>query len=324
MDLHRPEGLEDPEWEAITTAFNRLRIAETNRDQPLIVGSAKELVETVAKVVLRARGTTIRNNADFSEVVSAAHGALGRQPGEGLAADGEIRSVAGAAKTIAVSLGPLRNRYGTGHGQATPPAIVEEHVAVGVDATFLWCRWALRRLEHLIAGRLPVLVSDLHSSIFTRGVLRRRLIAADLPQLPFDEQHLLGVAVGQRAAGGTFVVCEDGVDPCADDLNVTVWPEGYRAGVVEGLFLDARGYVNTTPDLAAKGARILSAVSNVDTVTRRLLDQAGQADWDHRFAEDGVRMKVVEAMRSAAKELPNEQARDNWLALADRLAQPRT
>jgi len=52
-------------------------------------------------------------------------------------------------------------------------------------------------------------------------------------------------------------------------------------------------------------------VPDVDAVTRRLLDQAGEADWDHRPADDDVRMRVVEAMRSAATELPSNQSREN-------------
>ena len=318
VDLRRPEGLEDDHWSAITEGSGRLQRAGRQHDAQLVVGSAKELVETVAKVVVSARGVAIRNNADFGEVVTTAHRCLERQPGEGLATDPEIRTIAQAAKTIAVEVNRLRGRYGTGHGHAFVPEVTEEHTAVVVDAAMLWCRWALGRLEHLIAGAPAGLIRDLRGATFTRGVLARRLASANLAEQEPVDQHSLGVAVGRRASSGTFLVREEGVDPAIEGGDLEAWPPAYRAGAVEGSFLDERGYVAVTSTMAAKATALLAVVPDVDLVTSQLLREAGEADWSYRFEDEEKRAAVIKAMRDTVDHLPTEQARSNWLALAER------
>lgn len=318
MNLRRPEGLEGDHWAAIAQSEERLQRADREPDPQLVVGSAKELVETVAKVIISARGLTIRNNADFSEVVTTAHKCLERQPGEGLATDAEIRTIAQAAKTIAIEVNRLRGRYGTGHGQAFVPEVTEEHTTVVVDAARLWCRWALRRLEHLIEGAPAGLIRDLRGTTFTRGLLARRLASANLGQLDAVEQHALGVAVGRRASSGTFLVREEGVDPAVESGDVETWPPAYRVGIVEGSFLDERGYVAVTTTMASRATALLRVVPDVDAVSAQLLRQAGEADWSYRFEDDEKRAAVIQTMRDTVQELPTEQSRSNWLALADR------
>ncbi|MEV5956195.1 hypothetical protein AB0M11_20890 [Streptomyces sp. NPDC051987] len=52
--LPRAEGLQHDQWRAIEDAYGRLASAVTADDRPLIVGSAKELAECVARVTLVA------------------------------------------------------------------------------------------------------------------------------------------------------------------------------------------------------------------------------------------------------------------------------
>jgi hypothetical protein len=183
LELQRPTGLEDRGWASIEDCRERLCRAARDQDRPLVIGSAKDLVEATARVVLLARGETVASGEDYQRVVNRAHAALERQPGAELAADLTISSIATATKKIATQLRELRNRYGTGHGRAVAPEVAEELVLVSVDAAMLWCRWALRRLQHLIAGAPSTLAYDLEHGIFRAGELAARLTAANLPDL---------------------------------------------------------------------------------------------------------------------------------------------
>lgn len=69
------------------------------------------------------------------------------------------------------------------------------------DAAMLWCRWALRRLGHLMAQYPTRLLAELAG-----GANRERLRGASedvlLPEQPGDIQRAIGVAFGREAAGG--------------------------------------------------------------------------------------------------------------------------
>jgi hypothetical protein len=56
LELQRPTGLEDRGWASIEDCLERLRRAAQDQDRPLLIGTAKDLVEATAKVVLHARG----------------------------------------------------------------------------------------------------------------------------------------------------------------------------------------------------------------------------------------------------------------------------
>lgn len=57
------------------------------------------------------------------------------------------------------------------------------------------------------------LITDLRTGeTFTRRSLRERLNALVMPEQPEDVQRALGVAFGQRAASGTFIARDVGVE----------------------------------------------------------------------------------------------------------------
>ncbi len=56
LRLDRPAGLDQSLWAAVSAHLDRLRLALQQGDQMLAVGSANELVESIARVVLFARG----------------------------------------------------------------------------------------------------------------------------------------------------------------------------------------------------------------------------------------------------------------------------
>ena len=78
LNLQKPDLLDEDAWRAVEQHRNRLATAITLKDAPLIIGSAKELVECVARVVGTVKGTITPSNADFTDVVNGAHIALAR------------------------------------------------------------------------------------------------------------------------------------------------------------------------------------------------------------------------------------------------------
>jgi hypothetical protein len=138
--LRRPDGLGDAEWAAIREAEDRLLRAKAAPDAPLVVGSAKELCEAIAKVVIAERRGIPGSGADMPELITTAHKLLEFQPGEGLANDPETRKIAQGLKSIVLGLGEMRNRHGTGHGRPAPSGVSEEHsdLAFGAAALLGW------------------------------------------------------------------------------------------------------------------------------------------------------------------------------------------
>ncbi len=112
--MKRPDHLEDEAWQSIEVHASRFEMARRSADAGWAIGSAKDLVECVARVVLDAKGVVIPANADFDESVNAAHHALERQPGRDVSMSSDIRAIASSAKKIVIHrvrrghpLGPL-------------------------------------------------------------------------------------------------------------------------------------------------------------------------------------------------------------------------
>lgn len=214
----------------------------------------------------------------------------------------------------------LRNRFGTGHGRVLPPEMDEELAPLCVDAAFLWSRWALRRLGYLLARRPLGLVTALQDGIFYRGDLRKLLQTVNLPELEPSDQRLVGVAVGYRAMRDTFVVKDEGVEECALQPDLQVWPKDYRAGLLEGLFLDRQGYVDTNAWAAKASAVVIAPAPTAAQFLKELATKIAQASWAYRFASDAAtRAQAVAAMRTSSPVLPNAQARDAWERIVWRL-----
>lgn len=277
--------LSDEQWRAIQDHERRLARALEQRDYSQAVGSAKELCETVARLVLEARAETFTGH-DYGPLIGRAHAALKRQPGVGVAADRMVRDMAGAARTLATQLGDLRNGWGTGHGRSRAPDTLEEHSFLAAEAALLWARWALRRLDHLVMGRPADLIRDLAGGFtFYSGDLRRRMAAANIPELNEEEAHALGMAVGQRAARGTFLAAIEGIDEplAADDP----WPASYRRGVLQGLVVDADGRISLRVGGLTRFARLVSSLDAEAIETLDLLtEQLSGAEWSYRVSTD--------------------------------------
>jgi hypothetical protein len=313
--LVKPAPLPDAAWASIDDVFRRLREACGRNDRPLIVGSAKDLVEAVARVVLDVRGEPAGSQELYDAVLGRAHALVEHQPGDGIARDAPVRQAATQAKKMAGLLRELRNTYGTGHGRATLPTIEDEVLETCIDASLLWVRWVLRRLGALMLGQVDPLIMALTSEWFTAGELAGRLRAANLPALDPAEQRRLGVAVGQRSSRDTFVVRIDGVETCANDPDDARWPAAYREGLVIGLFVDPVGQLRVDEGIRAPrlAAQVLSAHPAAATVVRELADTATQAAWSQWFYPRWA--ATVAALDAEARLLP-DGARSDWGRLA--------
>ncbi len=98
------------------------RIERNLDDDPrLAVGSAKELVESTAKLVLKRLGVVHGKIDDLPSLVTKAHTALGlnaKQVEDSAENAVGIRTLLGAVSRIGVGMAELRNQIGTGPGQA--------------------------------------------------------------------------------------------------------------------------------------------------------------------------------------------------------------
>jgi hypothetical protein len=140
--------LSDPT--AIQEQLDRIQRAIID-DPALAIGSAKELVESTAKVVLLERGRTVNDKDDLPALARAAQDALGLHPSSvvpGPDGSDAIKKILGAVTTIATGLGELRNRgYGTGHGPASArTGLRARHAHLAVNAAVTWCQLLLDTL----------------------------------------------------------------------------------------------------------------------------------------------------------------------------------
>lgn len=140
--------LTDPS--AIQEQLDRIQRAIID-DPALAIGSAKELVESTAKVVLIERGRTVNEKDDLPALARAAQEALGLHPSSttpGPDGSDAIKKILGAVSTIATGLGELRNRgYGTGHGPAAARVgLRARHAHLAVNAAVTWCQLLLDTL----------------------------------------------------------------------------------------------------------------------------------------------------------------------------------
>lgn len=122
------------------------------RDDPAqAIGSAKELIESTAKVVLHARGESVADSEDLPQLVRRAQQSLAVHPSdvtEGPDGSDAVKKVLGAASTIASGLSELRNRgYGTGHGPGrSRSGLGPRHARLAINAAKLWCEFMLDTL----------------------------------------------------------------------------------------------------------------------------------------------------------------------------------
>jgi hypothetical protein len=141
-------NLKDPS--AIREHLDRIGRAVID-DPALAIGSAKELIESTAKVVLTERGLPVDEKADVPALIRQAQQALGLHPSAAAPGpDGSdaVKKILGAVSGVAVGVAELRNRgYGTGHcPAATRAGLRPRHAHLAVNAALTWCQLVLDTL----------------------------------------------------------------------------------------------------------------------------------------------------------------------------------
>lgn len=136
--------------DVIIEHLDRIDHAVSRDDPGLVIGSAKELVESTAKLVLRERNVPFDNADDLPNLARKAEESLRPHPSQASPGpDGSqaVRKILGAALTITGGIAELRNDYGTGHGrEAVVAGLGPRHARLAVNGARLWCQFMLDTL----------------------------------------------------------------------------------------------------------------------------------------------------------------------------------
>lgn len=123
-------------------------------DPALAIGSSKELIESVCKTILDAKGVTHVKGADLSELMKATSKALKMAPDDipNAARGAElVKRTLHSLAAVVGSIGELRSLYGSGHGKtANAKGLQPRHARLVAGSattlvTFLWETFEHRR-----------------------------------------------------------------------------------------------------------------------------------------------------------------------------------
>ena len=134
------QGITDPG--AIFVHLERLSGALRDSDPELVIGQAKELVETTAKLILNERKVEYDPKLEMKPLLRKAQHSIGLSDGnQQLGPDKlqAVRQILNGAGNVAAGLAELRNSYGTGHGPGSLRSGLEQrHAELAVNAARLW------------------------------------------------------------------------------------------------------------------------------------------------------------------------------------------
>jgi len=107
-------------------------------DPGLAIGTAKELVETICKTILKERKVEVEGNPDLPQIVKKTANELQLTPSDipdSAKAVENIRRILSNLATITNGISELRNKYGTGHGkEAGTKGLGPRHAKLAVGA----------------------------------------------------------------------------------------------------------------------------------------------------------------------------------------------
>lgn len=127
------------------------RLHRNTEDAGLQIGTAKELLEAVAKFVLDAVGKNeAEHKMEYPQLIALAIECLDLHPktvDADLPGGKAVREVRQAARQIAIAVNELRNAQGTGHGRTLPTGVSAEMARyVSREAASL-AQWLLSELK---------------------------------------------------------------------------------------------------------------------------------------------------------------------------------
>ncbi len=313
-----PNGVGDSARTTILDHAARVDRAAEAGDVEQIIGTAKDLVECITKVVIETLGGTYGSGEDLPKLAKEALSALKAHP-SGFQGRRPLQEFTRALAKVPAAVAELRNHDGTGHGRTEPTDLHEDTAAFVQQVAVAWSRWVLAAFGRVLAG-MSVLTeaADIIESgaAFRRGELRSFLDELHLDQLEPEQQRRLGVAVGRRWAGGTFMVRLDVVEPF---LAGESFPEAFAVGLIEGSFIDTNGYIRTNGRCAFDAAVVAVHLGEVgeDTLTE-LADKMESAEFSYAF-QDQEYWPIAEPLRSVAGTTTNDRLRQALLRMAVRI-----
>jgi hypothetical protein len=136
---------------ALDEQLDRLRRASD--DPALSIGTAKDLLEAVAKFVLEELSAPYNPKADFAELWYLARSRLGIHPKQvaaSLPGASVIQTVMQSAWNIADSVNQLRNLQGTGHGRTLPTGVTAEMALLVVREACSIAEYVLMTLDRTL------------------------------------------------------------------------------------------------------------------------------------------------------------------------------
>jgi hypothetical protein len=126
------------------------RIRRSTADPALLIGTAKELLESVAKFVLEEHGFPVNAKMDFGQLWHLARERLAILPEQvdpDLPGAKSIRKIHGSTWLIAEQVNELRNLQGTGHGRTLPAGVSEDLALLVVREACTVAEYMLNLLE---------------------------------------------------------------------------------------------------------------------------------------------------------------------------------
>lgn len=133
---------------ALDETLQRLR--GSGADPALAIGTAKDLLEAVAKFVLEELGMPAGKDMSFSAIWYVARERLGILPekvDQSLPGYKQIRAIHQSSWTIAENVNQLRNLQGTGHGRTLPTGVSSELALLVVREACSVAEYMLQLLE---------------------------------------------------------------------------------------------------------------------------------------------------------------------------------
>jgi hypothetical protein len=150
IDVAKYERLDDPQ--VVRDHLRRID-GGLKSDPAAAIGSSKELVESVCKVILADYDHEYRDGDDLMDLYKRFQGALGLNvdavPQSSKGSKAAVKSLR-ALVTILQSLAELRNAIGSGHGRDTRSPALTRHARLAFNAAvaiseFLLDTWVVRR-----------------------------------------------------------------------------------------------------------------------------------------------------------------------------------
>ena len=134
-----------PSSEAIRENLHRLQSQLDGNDAAATIGTAKDLIESTAKVVLNAAGELVGKKEDLASLIKRAHEVVNLHAktarSNNPTLETAVKRIREGLQSVALGVVDLRNEVGTGHGRATPsPSGLADDARLAADAAAAWIR----------------------------------------------------------------------------------------------------------------------------------------------------------------------------------------